>query len=151
MLRVQKLTDHGIHIMVYLARHKDVRNARQASEATRVPAPTTEKVLKRLARAGLLVSQRGVSGGYVLARPAEELSVADIVEAIEGPFGLTQCSNPASAPCESEDDCPIRPHWAAINQAVHDALDLVSLSDIADGRDKELTVLSPETAHSEEV
>ena len=150
MLRVQKLTDHGIHIMVYLARHQEVRNARQASEATRVPAPTTEKVLKRLARAGLLQSQRGVAGGYILAQPPEELSVANIVEAIEGPFGLTQCSNPESEPCESEDDCPIRPHWAAINKAVHDALSLVSLADIANGRASGITVLSPHGESTEE-
>ncbi len=131
MLRVQKLTDHGIHLMVYLARSQEVRNARQASEATRVPPPTAEKVLKRLARGGLLVSHRGVSGGYSLARPPEQVSVADVIEAVEGPFGLTQCSNPSSAPCESEEDCPIRPHWALINQAVHFSLSTVTLEHIA--------------------
>ena len=137
MLRVQKLTDHGIHLMVYLARSQEVRNARQASEATRVPAPTAEKVLKRLARGGLLVSHRGVSGGYSLARPADQVSVAHVVEAVEGPFGLTQCSNPSSAPCESEDDCPVRPHWAVINHAVHDALNRVTLEEIAGPLGKE--------------
>jgi Rrf2 family protein len=87
------------------------------------------KILKALARGGLLVSQRGVKGGYRLATPAERISLADVIQALEGPIGITACSfNPGA--CEQEGSCPVQSNWKQISLAMRDALDRIPLSDM---------------------
>lgn len=136
MLRVSKLGDYAIVLMSYVARDGAARSAtaRELSAATRLPVPTVAKVCKALARAGLLVSQRGKAGGYVLARPAGEISVAAIVTAIDGPLGLTDCSLVDPIPCSFEAACPCRSNWQRINAAVLAALDSVRLDSMTPPR-----------------
>ncbi|MCC7137986.1 MAG: SUF system Fe-S cluster assembly regulator [Planctomycetes bacterium] len=132
MFRITKLADYGILLMAYLAsdRRQGVHTARDLSGATGVPLPTVSKILKALARAGLLASHRGVGGGFALAREANRISVADVVTALEGPIALTTCLNPASESCGIEASCPVRPNWERINEAVRAALSTLSIPEM---------------------
>jgi FeS assembly SUF system regulator len=101
-------------------------NAATLAEETRLPRATVAKLLKALAHAGLVTATRGAAGGYRLARRAQAISVAEVVAAIDGDIGLTQCSVHVED-CVRTQYCPTRPHWAAINRAVEAALQAVSL------------------------
>jgi len=128
MLRVSKLADYGTAVMVHLARHSEaIMNAKEIAKNTHLAAPTVSKLLKLLASASLLISQRGTKGGYRLAEPASAISVGQIIQAIEGQSGLTQCSY-EEGECALEDVCVIRGNWRLINQAVYTALCSVSLA-----------------------
>ena len=127
MIILSKLADYG----VILATHMGAGPDRQATAATlaaetRLPRATVAKLLKSLAHARLVTATRGAAGGYRLARPARAISVAEVVAAIDGTIGLTQCSVHV-AECARTSYCPTRPHWAAINRAVEEALAAVSL------------------------
>ena len=127
MLRVSKLTDYATVVMTCLAMTgAEVTSAQQLADAARLELPTVSKLLKQLAHAGLVTSRRGVNGGYCLARPAEAISVADIVTAMEGPIGMTECSAHAGA-CGHEPHCGVRVNWQRISQAIRSALQGVSL------------------------
>lgn len=133
MLRVSKLTDYATILLAQLAREPEVlRPATELAEATRLEPPTASKVLKLLATAGLVQSQRGVAGGYRLARPAARISIAEIVQAIDGPFGMTQCSAPAGQ-CSHEPHCAARLPWQRISQAIERVLAEISLADMVGG------------------
>lgn len=128
MLRMGKLTDYGIVLMSYLAANRDLQfSAHALADAVKVPLPTVRKVLKFLSQGGLLKSERGVSGGYSLGRLPEQISVAEIVTAMEGPIALTECVSEESQ-CDQETHCAIQTNWARINDAVFHALDEVKLS-----------------------
>jgi FeS assembly SUF system regulator len=130
MLRMGKLTDYGIVLMSYLAQNTELKHsAHTLADAVYVPQPTVKKVLKALSQAGLLRSERGVQGGYSLSRAAKEISVAEIISAIEGPIALTECVSEESH-CEQETHCSIQTNWERINNAVFHALDEVKLSDM---------------------
>ena len=130
MLRVSKLTDYATVVMTCLAMTgAEVTSAQQLADAARLELPTVSKLLKQLAHAGLVTSRRGVNGGYCLARPAEAISVADIVTAMEGPIGMTECSAHAGA-CGHEPHCGVRVNWQRISQAIRSALQDVSLADM---------------------
>lgn len=101
--------------------------ARDLSERVRLPLPTVSKVLKVLTRDGLLVSLRGAKGGYRLARPPAEISVAAIIGALEGPIAITECVSEEQGVCGQESLCTIRANWLLINQAVQGALDKITL------------------------
>jgi FeS assembly SUF system regulator len=132
MIRISRLTDYGIVLMSYLAAHPDrFHNAAQVAVGARLPAPTVSKLLRLLAREGLLESQRGAKGGYGLARAAEQISLADVIRALEGPIALTTCNTSLPGECEHEPQCPVRGHWHRINQAVRQALEDVRLSEMA--------------------
>ncbi|MHB8584291.1 MAG: SUF system Fe-S cluster assembly regulator [Thermoplasmatota archaeon] len=132
MLRIARLTDYGMVLLTQMARHpeRDVFTARDLAGETRLPLPTASKVLKLLAHGGLLVSTRGVAGGYRLAKPAQEISVAAIIAAIEGPIALTLCAQ-GSGSCEMEGWCAEKGQWGRINKAIVDALEGVSLSEMS--------------------
>jgi len=131
MIRIAKLTDYAIVLLAYFARNgKQVHAARDLAAQAQIPVPTVTKVLKALSRGGLLLSQRGVKGGYSLARPSEEISIATIIGVIEGPIGMTECSAHAPGLCELEPVCPVRSNWQRINQAVQRALDTLTLADM---------------------
>jgi FeS assembly SUF system regulator len=136
MLRITRQTDYGIVLLTRFAALApgSVRNARDLAQDEGLPAPMVSKILKLLARTGLLVSHRGAAGGYHLARPPTAISVAEIVTALEGPIAMTEClANAAEAgafPCSIEASCPSRPNWQRINQAIGAALDGVHLSDM---------------------
>ena len=130
MLRVSKLTDYATVVMSSLvAAGDEVRSAQALAEIARLEAPTVSKLLKQLAQAGLVVSSRGINGGYRLARDAGRISIADIVTAMEGPIGMTECSAQAGL-CDHEPHCGVRVNWQRINHAIADALAGVSLADM---------------------
>lgn len=131
MLRISKLADYGTVIMVFLAKlETGLSNARDISSQTHLAQPTVSKLLKRLTQSGLLVSVRGVSGGYQLQRQAKEISIADIIYAVEGKPGLIECSV-APNPCSLQSVCSIQGNWRLISQAIETALDSVSLEALA--------------------
>ena len=130
MLRVSKLTDYATVVMTVLAAAPDsVHSAQDLAEKARLELPTVSKLLKQLAQAELVESFRGVNGGYRLARAPERISIADVVIAMEGPIGMTECSAHSGA-CGHEPHCGVRVNWRRINQAISGALDSVKLSDM---------------------
>ncbi len=132
MLRISKLTDYAIVLMTLFANSpaQGTRTARDLASASRLPLPTVSKILKSLCRAGLLASQRGASGGYGLSRPASGISLAHVVEAIEGPLALTECCAVNLKACDVEEGCPMRSQWQVINRAVYKALDELTLDQL---------------------
>lgn len=130
MLRVSRLTDYATVVMSSLAaRPEAVLSTAQIADDARLEAPTVSKLLKALTHAGLVESFRGVNGGYRLARAAERISLAEIVEAMEGPIGMTECSVGVGQ-CDREAHCNVRGNWLRINSAVDVALRGVSLADL---------------------
>jgi FeS assembly SUF system regulator len=127
MIILSKLADYGVIVATHLAAFPE-RQATAAAVAaeTRLPRATVAKLLKALAHAGLVTATRGASGGYRLARAAKAISIAEVVAAIDGDIGLTQCSVHVPE-CSRTTYCPTRPHWAAINRAVGEALAAVTL------------------------
>jgi FeS assembly SUF system regulator len=131
MLRISKLADYGTIVMVYLAKHpQEICNARDIALHTHLTIPTVSKILKRLTAAGLLTSIRGVTGGYRLQRPACEISIAQIICALEEQLGLTECSIEPNE-CSLQSVCHIQGNWRLISQAIEAALDSVSLEVLA--------------------
>ena len=131
MIRLTNLADYAVVLMTAAAREPEQRlSAARAAETTAIPAPTVAKLMGTLARAGLLAASRGVAGGFALARPANEISVADIVEAVDGPIALTACVSGDAHDCAIENVCGVRGHWGPINAAVRGALQHVTLADL---------------------
>jgi len=131
MFRINKLTDYAVVLLLDMARRGQVRAAHQVAADTGVPLPTVAKVMKALVRAGLVQSSRGACGGYNLARPAESIAVADMIEALEGPIALTACVHDADDSCEREGFCPMSGHWNHVNGVVRKALSGITLADMA--------------------
>jgi FeS assembly SUF system regulator len=131
MLRISKLTDYGTVILAFLAAHpREMHTASEVADRTRLGLPTVSKLLKSLHRAGLVASTRGSHGGYELSRPATQITAAAIVDAIEGPFALTECSGKHSE-CGIESTCGVGHAWQRVNSAIHRALSDVSLAELA--------------------
>lgn len=132
MLRISKLTDYGIMLLTYIARdsHVPMRNARELAVEAHLPLPTVNKILKMLAREGLLLTHRGVNGGFSLARQPKAISMADIIIALEGPLAMTECSLHTPGVCQLETQCPVRSNWRKINQVVLAALKRLTLADM---------------------
>ena len=129
MLRISKLTDYAILVMVELTRDGEMLSAHALAERIHVEVPTASKVLKLLSGAGLLDSFRGASGGYRVKRTAGEISVAEVIAAIEGPIAMTECSVEEGL-CTQEDNCELRGNWQRISLAVAEALNKVSLAEM---------------------
>lgn len=132
MIKLSRMADYGMVLMVELAR-SGARNATavELARATVLPQPTVSKLLKQLAAADLLTSRRGASGGYGLARDPADISVAEIISAVDGPIALTECMTHEGIVCEIEALCPTQTNWRRINDALVDALESVSLADMA--------------------
>ncbi len=135
MFRLSKTTDYGIVLLAALAREPraEPRNARELANYSDLPVPMVSKILKALAREGLLDSQRGSKGGYRLARDPEDLSVSEMIRVLEGPVALTDCAI-APALCEHEKMCAVREPWQLISRVVEKALAEVTLADLVRGR-----------------
>jgi len=151
MLRMSRITDYGIVLLTQLAAESAragdtplpaddpresappdaIHNARELATRAGLPLPVVSKILKALTREGFLVSQRGAHGGYALARRPEEISVASIIDALEGPIALTECGTERHGACERESRCAVRQPWQQINREVRKALERVRLSDLA--------------------
>jgi len=148
MLRVSKLTDYATVVMTCLAAAGDgVLSAQVLAERARLEAPTVSKLLKQLAQAGLVISTRGINGGYRLARASEKITIADIVTAMEGPIGMTECSAHAGA-CGHEPHCGVRVNWQRINHAIADALASVTLADMVKPPPKRAGSIPLRVAHT---
>lgn len=135
MFRISRIADYGIVVMARLAGlwesdEESSHNARELAERTRLPAPVVSKILKSLTRAGLLESMRGAKGGYRLARDPEQISVIEMIDALEGPVSITACSVEPGA-CEHEPSCGLPGPWQRINAAIAGALRGVTLADLA--------------------
>ncbi|GAB6850269.1 SUF system Fe-S cluster assembly regulator [Paraburkholderia kururiensis] len=131
MLRMSKLADYATVMMTVMARDPDtIQSAASLAAASGIPAPTVSKVMKILARGGMAISLRGVSGGYLLPYAAQRITLADIITAVDGPFGMTECSA-MPGQCEQEAMCGARANWQRINRVIFEALRQVSLADMA--------------------
>jgi len=133
MVRLGKLTDYGLVLLTCMARSHgtSLRTARDLALESKLPLSTVSKLLKGLLQSGLLISHRGIKGGYVLARDPHEISVLEVIAAVEGPMALTECSTDVSGLCHIETCCPIKTNQQIINQAVRGVLERVMLSDLA--------------------
>ena len=148
MLRMSRLTDYGIVLLTQLAADapgaasasagtsppaaavEPIHNARELAARAGLPLPVVSKILKALTREGFLLSHRGAKGGYALARRPEEISVADVIDALEGPIALTECGTEPLGACEREARCAVRQPWQQINREVRRALERVRLADL---------------------
>lgn len=131
MLRITKQTDYAIMLTAHLAElpSGEVLSARQAADWSGLPLPMVSKILKALAKEGIVESHRGVGGGYRLPAPAEEATVAGVIRALEGPISLVECGS-APGHCEHEASCPARVNWARINCEIERALDRIPVSEM---------------------
>jgi FeS assembly SUF system regulator len=139
VFRLSKGTDYGIRILAHLAHedegtahgtpHGSTHNAREVAEDLALPLPMVSKVMKSLARAGVLESHRGAKGGFSLSRRPEELNVADMIAALEGPVALTECQL-GPALCQHEGSCQVQEPWSVINRSVQNTLATITLSDL---------------------
>lgn len=150
MLRVTKLADYGIVMLTYVAsRGGATHNARDIARGARLPLPVVSKVLKQLVREGLLVSHRGIKGGYGLARSPETITVAQIIRALEGPIAVTECTDRVRGDCDIETKCPVRTNWFMINQAIHGALEKITLAEMTQPLRHQLVTLSDSRTEAE--
>ena len=132
MIRLTNLADYAVVLMCVLAQNRDrLMNAADLAATSGIPAPTVAKILGAVSRAGLLASQRGIGGGFQLAREPDRITVADIIEAVDGPIAITNCVEDAPGDCGIEAICSMRGHWHAINHAVKRALSEVTLAEFA--------------------
>ncbi|MSP04285.1 MAG: SUF system Fe-S cluster assembly regulator [Acetobacteraceae bacterium] len=134
MLRLSKLTDYAVVVLVRLshanASGKAVQTSPGVAAAIGIPEPTVAKVLKALAGAGFVASQRGARGGYRLMRPLAAIPVSDVIAAIDGPIALTACVDGAATACETSSLCPVAGRWDPVNEAIQSALGAITLADM---------------------
>ncbi len=163
MLKISRIADYGVVLGTRLAAlaleggpYGDVRSVRDLARETGIPQPTVGKILKQLAREGVVDSTRGARGGYRLARRPEDVTVADVIAALEGPIGVTECG-PTDADhddCELSGRCGVRGNWQRINDAIRHALRQISLAEMArpegDLVPSELVTLGRRRAHAHE-
>ncbi|WP_447555941.1 SUF system Fe-S cluster assembly regulator [Vreelandella sp. EE22] len=143
MLKLSRLTDYAAVVMAQIARHPEMSHAAaDLAHAVKLPHPTVSKTLKMLVKAGLLTSQRGAQGGYQLARPASNITAADIIAAIEGPVAMTECSH-AQGECELAATCGVSDNWQRVSIALRTLLESVTLSHLADTSPIKLPVQLP--------
>ena len=130
-MRLSNLADYAVLTMSQAARHcgGGRTSAAELAGETGLPAPTVQKLVSKLSAAGLLRSTRGANGGLQLARPAAAITLADIVEAVEGPIALTACMDSDS--CTVDHNCTVKPHWPVVNEALRGALAGISLTSLA--------------------
>ncbi len=133
-MRLSSMADYAVVIMSAAARHCGGArvSAGQLAGETGLPAPTVQKLVSKLTGAGLLRSSRGVGGGLKLARPPAAISIADIVEAVEGPIALTACVEQGKHDCTLESACLVKPHWPQVNAALRGALAQVTLTQLVE-------------------
>lgn len=130
MLRMSKMTDYGTVVLANLAKDRDeLISAADVATSTGIAPPTVSKLLKALSRAGLVVATRGARGGYQLARAPRDISAAEVIDALEGPVSITECSA-SDSQCDYESSCNVGSAWQRINVAIRHALQEVTLEDL---------------------
>lgn len=128
MLRLSKLADYGTQVMTYMARDRVVHSASEVAAGLGIAPPTVSKILKILARKNLVASVLGAKGGYMLVRQPKEISMAEIIDAMDGPISITECSSTST--CARESICSTRSNWQGINHIILDALERVNLAEM---------------------
>jgi FeS assembly SUF system regulator len=128
LIKLSKLTDYAVVILADMAKDGGQQTASGLSSRTGLPEPTVAKVLKLLARGGLIASARGVNGGYTLMRTASDISMADVIAALEGPVKLTACVDGSDGCCSHTARCSMKGKWNPVNAAMKAALENVSLA-----------------------
>lgn len=135
VIKLNRMTDYGVVVMSQMNRHPVTVTAPELARATGLPIPTVSKLLKQLARSGLIESHRGVHGGYSIARDLEDINAMEIIEALDGPVALTDCVDGAEDMCNVQSLCPLRGGWDKVNAAVRKALTEVTLAELCPPRD----------------
>ena len=130
MLRLSKLTDYAVVVLVRLDSGAEVQTSPGIAGSIGIPEPTVAKVLKALASAGLVTSQRGARGGYRLARQLQDIPVGEVISAMDGPIALAACVDGSPGECESLSLCPVRGRWDPVNDAIQRALSGITLADM---------------------
>ena|ERR1700722_5046203 len=131
MIRLSRLTDYAVTLLTQMASgDRALWTAAELAEKSCLPLPTVSKILKQLAKAHVIEAHRGATGGYHLAQPANAVSVASIIEAMDGPIAITDCSEGSDQDCRIQSLCPMNGGWNKVNQAVRGALVTVSLADM---------------------
>jgi FeS assembly SUF system regulator len=128
MLRLSKLADYGCQVMAYMAKDQTVHSASEVAAALGMALATVSKILKMLSRQNLVVSVMGAKGGYALARQPGDISIAEIICAMDGPISITECSSDTT--CGRESLCATRGNWRGINRIIQDALEKVNLAEM---------------------
>tara|TARA_Y100001970_G_scaffold232931_1_gene290153 strand:+ start:792 stop:1244 length:453 start_codon:yes stop_codon:yes gene_type:complete len=131
-MKINKLTDYSIVIMtnMIIKNEQAMYTAKELSDFTDIPLPTVTRILKMLSNGKLLESQRGPQGGYSLAKNAADISVAEVIETMEGPIALTECASDDCG-CSFEPSCVVGKPWQKINKAVNDVLQNITLSEMS--------------------
>ena len=131
MIRMTRLTDYGIMLLTLFARddRRPMKSARDLAAEAKLPLPTVSKILKLLARHDLLEAHRGVRGGFTLSRKPDDITMAEVIDALEGPIGVTDCCAPSSD-CGIEKSCIVKSNWMKINRVVLEALDRITLAEM---------------------
>lgn len=128
MIRLTNLADYAVVLMWTMGlKPSEWHSAQRLAQETNIPLPTVSKILNALSHAGLVVSHRGLKGGFELAKGADEVTVADIIEAVDGPIALTNCVTHVPGECSIEHLCAFRPHWQTINRAIRTSLAGITL------------------------
>jgi FeS assembly SUF system regulator len=149
MIRMTKQADYGIVLMTHMAGEPRRQfTAGELAEETHLPAPTVSKILKILARQGLLGSHRGVKGGYSLARDTRTITMAQIISALEGPIAITECIDDTPGECSQEPSCAVRGNWQRINDAIRHALETITLAEMAQPLPQRLVTLGHSQAQA---
>ena len=133
MIKLSRLTDYSIVLLAQMALGgKGIYAASALADKTFLPLPTVSKILKQLTKAGILSAQRGAAGGYLLAQEPAQISIATLIEAMDGPIAITECtSHDDMDSCKVQSGCPVHGHWDKVNNAIRAALQAVTLADMA--------------------
>jgi FeS assembly SUF system regulator len=144
MFRITKQTDYGIVLVSHMAAEPERQfTAPDLAAEAQLPVPMVSKILKLLAREGVLISHRGASGGYTLARGPREIAVSEVITALDGPIAMTECIDDGPGECLQERVCPLRSNWQVINRAVREALDGIKIADMVLPLPERLVTLGP--------
>ncbi len=132
MVRLDKLTDYGLVLLTCIARsgNSSLRTARDLALESKLPLPTVSRLLQDLLKGGLLISQRGIKGGYALAKKPREISIGGVIAALEGPIALTVCSSGVVGLCGLEASCAIKNNQRVISEAIRGVLERLTLADL---------------------
>ncbi|PYS96843.1 MAG: transcriptional regulator [Acidobacteria bacterium] len=132
MIRLSKRTDYGLMAMRHLAflPRGDYRSAREIAAEYRIPPALTAKLLQRLARRGLVASHHGTKGGYQIARPPSQITLWDVIEAIEGPVGLTECLHASRGECPQTETCTVKRPLLTVHRKIAEVLERTTIGDL---------------------
>ncbi len=134
MIRISKLADYAVVILAEMARDPAVLSATALAAATGLSETTVAKVLKTLSGKDLLNATRGAAGGYELARPADQMTMRDIIEAMDGPIGIVDCAEESRSECQLTDSCKMKSNWALVNDTIRGSLAHITLADMMQAR-----------------